>query len=67
MKNYEVVVSEKMSIVISADDFNYNSEYNRVAFCCDDRNVACFVTSNIIGFFEIDDNYTTIVRKEAKQ
>ena len=59
MKKYTVVISEYMSVVIIADNFNYNGEYNRVTFCRKDRNIACFVTTNIIGFYEIDEKYPT--------
>lgn len=59
MNKYRVVISEKMSVVIIADNFNYNGEYNRISFTRKDRNIACFVTTNIIGFYEIDEQYPT--------
>lgn len=59
MNKYKVVISENMSVVIIADNFTYNGEYNRIFFTRNDRNIACFVATNIIGYYEIDEQYPT--------
>lgn len=59
MNKYKVVISENMSVVIIADNFIYSGEYNRILFTRNDRNIAAFVTTNIIGFYEIDERYPT--------
>lgn len=49
---YKVIISDDLSLLINADDFEI--KVNVVAFSRGNKNIACFNLSSIKGFYKVD-------------